>query len=407
MHMSTARPRRALLFAIVLVLLLDVAVFRRQKQLVLAGASDFSSFYAAARLLIAGRGAQVYDYAAQKEAQEQFISNLNFRHGPLPYVHPPFELLLFAALAYLRYPAAVIAWYAVNIVVFVRAMLLFAGRIRVLGTWVPWVLIAAAFFPPVLVALIQGQDSIVLLLLLGLVYLWLTTGHELRAGGLLALATFKPQFVLPLVLAFMMAKRWRLLAAFVAGCLALAGVSIALVGWHTTVAYPRTLLEYSRLPPNWVGAYPGKMPDVRGFLYTLLHARVAEPALRTLTVASSALLLIPVLWVGKLEGTRLSELGFSLCIVIALLAGFHVNDHDLTLLLLPLCLTANYLATPATSGGRSPSARPSMMVAMAAIYIAELIGVAAPIIFLVVLAYAIVIFREWRRKVRAPELQPA
>jgi hypothetical protein len=48
-----------------------------------------------------------------------------------------------------------------------------------------------------------------------------------------------------------------------------------------------------------------------------------------------------------------------------------------------------------------------MMVAMAAIYIAELIGVAAPIIFLVVLAYAIVIFREWRRKVRAPELQPA
>src|SRR5258708_25261379 len=56
---------------------------------------DFTAFYTAGTLLREGRGDQIYNARAQEEAQQAFATDSDIRQGPLPYIHPPFEALLF------------------------------------------------------------------------------------------------------------------------------------------------------------------------------------------------------------------------------------------------------------------------------------------------------------------------
>ena len=65
------------------------------------GYPDFTAFYTAATLLRHGLGHQLYNPKIQYEAQESFAGNISSRRGPLPYIHPPFEALIFLPLTLL------------------------------------------------------------------------------------------------------------------------------------------------------------------------------------------------------------------------------------------------------------------------------------------------------------------
>lgn len=63
-----------------------------------------------------GQSARLYEPALQWKIQQQFASKVKIRLGPLPYIRPPFEALLFLPFAYLGYPAACLLWMAAKIV---------------------------------------------------------------------------------------------------------------------------------------------------------------------------------------------------------------------------------------------------------------------------------------------------
>jgi hypothetical protein len=197
-------------------------------------------------------------------------------------------------------------------------------------------------------------------------------------------------------------RRWRLLAALVCMCAVLTCVSAALVGWSATLHYPQTIVEYSRSPDSWVGAYPQNMPSVRGFAYTLLHTRVAERTLSLIVVSFSALLLLPLLWLAALRGGPIGDLPFACCLATGLLVGYHVNQHDMTLLLLPLCLAANYVWTKALAPFR-------MLLggAVVLVYLAALSGLGPPALFVAVLVFTMVCFCAWARRAERPQEQAA
>jgi Glycosyltransferase family 87 len=403
MQPSTAghERRRALAVAIAAVVLFYAGAFWQQRQPLFAGASDFSSLYAAGRMVIRGQGSRVYDHEAQRQAQAEFIHNLSYRHGPLPFMRAPFELLLLAPLAALTYAHALVAWYVINIGLLLVVAFVLACEAEFLKTRLALLLIAIAMFDPVRTALIQGQDSFLLLLLFSLVYVNLTRGREALAGCLIALAALKPQFVLPLLLVLLVCRRWKVLGAALGTGLALAAVSAGLVGWRAVFRYPQALLEFSRMPTSIAGVYPKMMPNVRGFAHSVVADHTSAMTLQLTIGVVSALLLILLLRACLRASRPLGTAGFSLLVLVTLLVGYHVYPHDLTLLVLPL-----YLVSASMTRAAAGSAGTGIMISALAIYFIPLLNLPAPLLFLAMLALAVSLLARMEAQ-RGEKTRPA
>ena len=103
-------------------------------------------------------------------------------------------------LAGLRYVTAYLVWAAFNIALILGFWTLLRPRLPSLHNLLPGLPLLTMFaFFPVTMALLQGQDSILLLFLYGLAFSALSTGRAFVAGVCLALALFKFQLVLPFV----------------------------------------------------------------------------------------------------------------------------------------------------------------------------------------------------------------
>jgi len=147
------------------------------------GDPDFTSFYSAGVLLREGHGDQLYNGYAQQQVQQQFANDSDIRRGPLPYIHPAYEALLFAPLTLLTYQAAFLVWEGLNLTLLVTIAVLLRRSLPSLQP-VPgweWGLGLLAFFP-VFANFLQGQDAVLLLFVFVLCFRALESNSELIAG---------------------------------------------------------------------------------------------------------------------------------------------------------------------------------------------------------------------------------
>ena len=208
--------------------------------------SDFPDFYCAARMVAEGHGHHLYDAGLQRQYQARYAA----RVGTL-YIHPPFETALYLAVAWLPLKRAYLLWSLLNL-----AFLAVAARRVAKEALLPWdwgVLLAASLtFVPVLLCLQQGQDSVLLLLLVVLAFTALRRERAFGAGCWLGLGLFKFQIVLPLVLVLVLTQnrtaRNGLAKGFGMIALTLAGLSAAISGWSVFTAYPEFLLHLQEQP---------------------------------------------------------------------------------------------------------------------------------------------------------------
>jgi hypothetical protein len=313
---------------------------RRQLQ---SGYSDFTSFYGAGLIVRQGDAKHLYDYDTQWRIQQTFAPDVNIRQGPLPYVHAPFEALLFVPLSYLPFSGAYLAWNAINIGLLL--LMYFVLRPNLPGleslNWALWLAITLSFFP-IFAAFLQGQDSILLLAIYAVVFCSLSRRREWLAGCSLGLALFKLHLVLPFMIVFVWRRNWKVLAGFGASALGLTAVSAALLGWSGFVHYPAYLQSYDSTYGT-SSIWPQRMPNVRGLLESTLGGTLA---IKTIIVASSTLLLYFAVraWKGIVVGDdKRRALAFSANLTVTLLVGYHLIYHDLSILLLPMLLVANHL----------------------------------------------------------------
>lgn len=287
----------------------------------MAKGTDFPDFYAAARMAQEGAGHQLYSAAAQREFQIRYTGRVGTY-----FIHPPFEALLYLPFAQWPLERAYALWSLFNIGLLLAAVRVMAGHVA--PRW-DWQLLAAAtlLFAPVLLNFIQGQDSVLLLFLLVLVFAALKRERWLPAGVLLACGLFKFHLVVPLAVVFLFGKRWRLLGGFAVGAILLALVSAAISGWEWFRAYPRFLAELAKLP--MAGIHPEQMANLRG-LGTLLFPPAAWGPL---TLICSLAVLGWAIWSCNRAGT---EVGFATAMLSATLVSYHLSPHDLSVLLLPM-----------------------------------------------------------------------
>ena len=64
------------------------------------GDPDFTVFYTAGKMLREGRASQLYEPRRSRPCRESLPTDSDLRRGPLPYIHPPFEALLFVPLTF-------------------------------------------------------------------------------------------------------------------------------------------------------------------------------------------------------------------------------------------------------------------------------------------------------------------
>jgi hypothetical protein len=311
--------------------------------LIRKGYPDFTTFYSGASILRQGLGRQLYDEQTQYRVQLQFASGVSIRQGSLPYIHPPFEALLFIPFTWVSYPIAYVLWDLLNLIFLVLLFYL-------LRTSVPWLekvsaagwLLGCLAFFPVFFALLQGQDILMLVLLFGAVYVLLCRGSDLAAGCCLGLGVFRFHLVLPLVLILVYQRRSRVMAGFLATAAALGLISVAIIGWEGALSYPSHVWQLEQAMERRQTIVPIRMASVRGLLDNLL---VLHASKLVSDVAISVVSLGLVLFAARKwrVGSRTEfDLGFALCVIVTVLVSYHTLAYDLSLLLLPLALTVQH-----------------------------------------------------------------
>jgi Glycosyltransferase family 87 len=340
-EVSQGRLKTWIAMLIVGMLCIHGVMFWRTRPLLAQGYPDFTIFYTAGEMLRQGMGHQLYDAKIQLEVQRNFVGQIPSRNGPLPYNHPPFEALIFLPLTLLPYRLAFIAWGLLNLAALFGVALLLRQPGRMLSGVAPWAFVVAclAFFP-VFMSFVQGQDSVLLLLLCALGFRALRRDADTLAGCWFALGTFKFQLMIPLVLLMVIWNRRRVAASFAAVSILLVLVSAGLVGWEGLVHYPAYVLQVAKSPS--MGGVPAElMPNLRGVLlgWPFFNSATAGTLV---ALFASALVLILAAARGRAAFHGDLNLQFSLAIVVAELTGWHTNVHDLSLLVLPLALIADY-----------------------------------------------------------------
>jgi len=305
----------------------------------LRGHADFRQLYVAGYMVRTGHRTQLYDYAAQAYFQNTLVSN---DERALPFIRPAYQALMFVPFSLLPYRTAYLGFLLLNLLLLALAFLMLQPRLRGLSRVWPG-LPPALFlgFYPVALALMQGQDSILLLALLAAALVSLERNRDLTAGALAGVGLFKFQIVVPIVLLFLLWRRWRFVKGFMFSAILVGLLSFITSGWAETVVFVHSLLSVGAGLP----AVPGEinfplriniMANLRGLIYGLASLRAPQRWLQVTTLLLSSLVVISVRARGRQQrgGGALV-----LAITAGVLVSYYLFIHDLSILLIPIVLT--------------------------------------------------------------------
>ena len=306
------------------------------------GASDFAGNYSAARMVKDGQGDAVYDVERETAFLKQILDALNpsdrvtnaARAETLFFVNPPFTLLWILPLASFSYVKAFLLWDLVCLLCFAAGV----WALSISKSRLSWATLGLAClaFPPVFIALLQGQFSAFLFLFLAFAYRSLKQEQEVRAGLWLSLLLTKFPLVPPFLLLVLIKRRWRIVFGFLLGALALLLLSIAILGVSGVKRYPLFVIEMATWVNN-LGMVPGQMHCLRGQFNAWWYETSPTVALGATVLAGVALLalLIRAWRSGWDVRTPEFDMRFSLLVMVSVLVSPHLYFHDLSVLLVP------------------------------------------------------------------------
>jgi Glycosyltransferase family 87 len=342
---STAEKKRSKSLDVVLGLLplllgFQLIVWIAYLPSAIKGNADFRVFYSGGYLTQSGYASQIYNDIEMKHIQDELVSNSPW---VLPFTHPAYEALLFIPFSLLRYRSAYIAFLGFNLLCLIVAYLLLRprfGLLRERWQWLPP--LAVIGFMPVPAALMQGQDSLILLALFAAALSFLDSGSELAAGLLLGLGIFKFQILLPIAFLFFVWRRWQILIGTLISSAAVLALSVVLTGTDAQKTYAHKLydigLKRRGADLTGYGIPVAGMPNIRGLVSNVLHI---APGVSLTTIIISSLILIIL---TALRGSSVSpQWQLAIAISAAALTGYHVLPHDLSILLIPMAILLSRL----------------------------------------------------------------
>ena len=358
----TKKNLHPILFAFFAFLLLFHAMlFWRAKDNALNGGADFSSFYAAVKMIHEGQGSHLYNIAAQGHYQSSLFPNVATRSGTLLFLHPPFEALPYIPLAYLSYPAAYFVCLIMNVLLLLVTVAVLSPYMAELkALWKPFPMLLLLGFFPVFIDLLQGQDSIWLLLAFALAFDSLKKRNSLRGGIFLGLGLFKFQYALPFLVPFVLWRRWKVVGGFAITGVLLLLLSLPVTGIQGMLSYVSFLFGLTRVLASQriqsvVGILSNTMPNIHGIVEMVIPNLFHSVLQKIIVVLLSGLAVLwaTVRWpLNRTLSETHFDLGYSLALVMSILVSYHLLLHDLSLLLIPFVLVLDHMLKGEVCAGR-------------------------------------------------------
>ncbi len=302
--------------------------------------SDFPAFYNAGLILREYGRDRLYDKELQRKLDGQVVANRGERNELL-FAYTPFFAVLFYPLSILPINVAFAVWSLISVALFCAGFLL-AWRAAGLPdeNRLGALLISLSFLPFVSYCLLAGQSSG-----FGFFFLALAVYLEVKkrlglSGVVLSLLLYKPTLLPLMMLMVVITQRWRVLAGFCVGALALGSISLLLVGFRGAQAYVDMLHYFSE--SKAAGKHPLWL-DVD--IYSSFLALIGGPAANwlALTLTALAVPFIILAWRRRpLEAWGLNTLW-------TLVLSPYVVIYDATFAVLAVVLTAGWrLPIPVT-----------------------------------------------------------
>jgi hypothetical protein len=290
----------------------------------LHGEADFGAFYVGGYMVHAGLGHQLYDYGVERQFQTALVSTT-----PAPYIHLPYEALLFAPLSLLHYRTAFLIFFCVNCM-----LAFFSFRAIRIDTHFQSAALLFFSYMPLGAALADGQDSILMLAITATSWWLLRRGSELSAGAVLALGLFRFQLLLPIAVLFLVWRRWRFVLGFLASSIVVLIGSVIMVGTSQMRLYFTHLVSMSVSHQEAVYSQPtARMVNIRGLVAGAFPA--SHSAAQLITLICSIALLI---WTFRRARCLTSSEQFALAVCASVLVSYHLFVYDLSVLAIPMII---------------------------------------------------------------------
>jgi Glycosyltransferase family 87 len=282
--------------------------------------TDFALTYVGAYIVHEGSGTDLYDTRIQVKLRDSMFQN----PSPLYFEHPPFEALALAPLAALPFRTAYLVWGFVNVAVLLGVVVWLRPKLHWPSEDIAY-LFLWLIFAPVLVAIYQGQSSIIVLAAYGAAFIFLKKNKPVVAGLLFGLALLKFQFAVPFAIVFFLRRHWRFVAGFSGAAIFLGLYSLLGIGWDGSANYVRLLSQIGNNPRNISYGSAVDMPTLHGLVFALAgHALNAT----RLNIAVAILSIALLTWVAWKWTKSNWEASFAAGIAASLLCGSHMFTHD-------------------------------------------------------------------------------
>jgi hypothetical protein len=287
--------------------------------------SDYMTYHVAARIVLDGHGACLYEERCQADAQRELIGEEpTFTKGPLPFNSPPWFAAMVAPLGALPLPVGFAIFTLLGMAVLVwggwRAAT-HAGLTGRVHRLLAVTLLVTAW--PTVVAAIRGQSALLVVGLLGL-----SVGvARYRSGLALGFGLLKPTLP-PLWGAWqLLGSHWRAVGTAALVGLAFLGLSAAVVSPQAMADYPAHLLGIAG--GDAPGVHPAEMVNWRG-----VAERLHAGSWLAIGGSLATLAAVAVVWVR----TPSRHLAAAAAFLATPLVLPHANQHEFVLAALGILL---------------------------------------------------------------------
>jgi len=289
---------------------------------------DFFAFYSGAKLTWEERSS-LYDLDKQSAIQK----SIDPAHADwaLPYVYPPFLAFFLMPLAWVSFSTAFMVMTVTNLLLLLSALILLKRNLSLSGQQSQWLILSTLCNFGVHYTILEGQTSILALLILSLFVFASTADKRFATGFWSGFISFKPQLLFLPILILLSRPRWRALVTFTAVILVLCVLSYALVG----IVGIKEYLAVTRAieTKDIFRDYVERMHNLRALAYFLFPLRWRD----YVWWGGSLVLLIFLIRICRIipqDDASLAIKWIKIFLAMILLTP-HFHDHDLTLMIIP------------------------------------------------------------------------
>lgn len=297
--------------------------------------SDFPQYYAPAKLIVSGRGADTYKMDQVIAMQHTSFPSMAERFVPT-YLPPP-SLFWFLPFGLLSPQQASIVWKLIQGASLVGSILLLRSSFDLNRKAVGWLIAGICISGPAFAAIQIEQISMLILFAISVLIWALKKDHPIVAAVALSILMLKPQEGLPLLIYLAGSKRWKILGITICILLATTLVVSCLIGTQGLSDYfastsSAVQKDQSSLMQTELG------PTLRGQLL-----RLAPNSKTPIMIASTLVAMVTWTFIF-ISGRRFAEnknwIGSMLLIAVplGLVTSLHLHSYDLTLLVPSLVL---------------------------------------------------------------------